>query len=106
MKDIFGIWQAAGLLIISYRRIQTKFNDVVAKFEGINKWAKAHKSVITLASEEWLDKIYNICKSEISEKPQVFNDKISCCCRQENRIPKSEMTFLRDRKACPTISLN
>ena len=42
VKDIFGIWQAAGLLIISYSRIQTKFNDVVAKFEGTKKWAKVH----------------------------------------------------------------
>ena len=60
VKDIFGIWQAAGLLIISYSRIQTKFNDVVAKFEGTKKWAKVHKSVTTLVLEEWLDKIYNI----------------------------------------------
>ena len=43
MNDIFWIWQAAGLLIISYTRIQTKFNDMVAKFEGAKKWAKVHK---------------------------------------------------------------
>ena len=60
VKDIFGIWQAAGLLIISYSRIQTKFNNVVVKFEGTKKWAKVHKNVTTLVSEEWLDKIYNI----------------------------------------------
>ena len=60
VKDIFGIWQAAGLLIISYSRIQTKFNDMVAKFEGAKKWAKVHKSVTTLVSQEWLDKINNI----------------------------------------------
>ena len=60
VNDSFWIWQAAGLLIISYSRIQTKFNDVVAKFEGTKKWAKVHISVTTLVTEEWLDKIHNI----------------------------------------------
>ena len=101
-----GYGKAAGLLIINFSRIQTKFNDLVAKFEGAKKGAKVDKNVTTLVSEEWLYKIYNICKCEISEKPKVFNDKISCCCPRENRIPKQELTFLSDQKACPTISLN
>ena len=63
-------------------------------------------SVTTLVSEEWLDKIYNIRKCKISKKTEVFKDKISCYSRRENRIPKQELTFLSDQKACLTISLN
>ena len=96
VNDSFWIWQAARLLIISHSRIQTTFNDVVAKFKGAKKWAIVHNSVTTLVSDEWLDKIYNIRKCEISEKPEVFNDKISCCSRRENRILKQELTFLSD----------
>ena len=106
VNDIIWIWQAAGLLVINFSRIQTKFNDLVAKFEGAKKGAKVDKSVTTLVSEEWLNKIYNICKCEIFEKPKVFNGNISCWCPRQNRISKQELTFLSDQKASPTISLN
>ena len=74
-NKIIWIWQAAGLLIINLTRIQTKFNDVVAKFKGAKKWAKVHKSVTTLVSEEWLDKVYNTCKCEIFEKPKYLTTR-------------------------------
>ena len=41
-------------------------------FEGAKKWAKVHKSVTTLVSEEWLDEIYNIQKCKISKKQKYL----------------------------------
>ena len=45
VNDIIGTLQAEALPIISYGKIQAKFNYVVAKFERAKKWAKVCKSV-------------------------------------------------------------
>ena len=41
VDDIIWIWQAAGLPI-NFSQIQANFNEVVAKFEGAQKWAKIY----------------------------------------------------------------
>ena len=96
VNDVIYIWRAASLPIISYSRIQTKLKDLVAKFER----AKISKSYVNGVSEDWLDKIFDICKCkcEIPENPKIFNGKVSCSCSWEHRIPKEELLFLKDQR--------
>ena len=73
---------------------------MVTKFEGVKKRAKVCKSGAKRISEDWLNKLFDICKCKcnISEDVKIFNGKVSCGCQWEDQIPKEEISFLVDQR--------
>ena len=97
VNDTIRIWQAAGLPIISHSRIQIKFKHVGDKFEGAKKTAYVRQKETTLVSEDWLDKLFDICTytCEFLKIRKYLTTRFYIAAHGKT-IPKEELPFLSD----------
>ena len=77
----------------------TKFKNIISKFEAVKKRAKTKKS--GEVNEEWMNELFEICKckSKIAENTQAFNGELACDCPWEDRILEIEGPFLIDQRS-------
>ena len=99
VDDVIEIWNRAGLPILSRQRIEAKLKNLISQFEAARKRAKRRKT--DEVSEDWLKKLFDICKCKcsIEDCPKVRNKKLLCNCEYQDRISEMDICFIIDQRS-------
>ena len=91
MIDVVGLWNKAGLPVLSKQRIEAKLKDLIEKYNTARK--KVMKGGGSKVDEGWLYSLFDMCtcKCFITDSPVIHNKKCSCSCEVADRIPVKEI---------------